>query len=105
MQDRVKRFGSDSYALAFARIESHYFVNGGFFPRVGELLLEAKRLSGIPGIIVHGRYDVVTPVQSAWALHSAWPGSELRIVPDAGHAMTEPGVVHELVTATRQLGR
>lgn len=101
--DRVKRFGTDSYALAFARIECHYFVNGGFFPRDGELLLEAKRLSGIPGIIVHGRYDVVTPVQSAWALHAAWPGSQLRIVPDAGHAMTEPGVVHELVTATMQL--
>ncbi len=100
--DRVRRFGSDRYARAFARIECHYFVNGGFFPRDGELLLEAKRLSGIPGIIVHGRYDVVTPVQSAWALHAAWPGSQLRIVPVAGHAMTEPGVVHELVTATRQ---
>ncbi len=100
--DRVKRFGSDSYARAFARIESHYFVNGGFFARDGELLLEAKKLSDIPGIIVHGRYDVVTPVQSAWALHAAWPGSQLRIVPDAGHAMTESGVVHELVTATRQ---
>ena len=100
--DRVKRFGSDSYARAFARIECHYFVNGGFFARDGELLLEAKKLSGIPGIIVHGRYDVVTPVQSAWALHAAWPGSQLRIVPDAGHAMTESGVVHELVTATRQ---
>ncbi len=100
--DRVKRFGSDCYARAFARIESHYFVNGGFFARDGELLLEAKKLSDIPGIIVHGRYDVVTPVQSAWALHAAWPGSQLRIVPDAGHAMTESGVVHELVTATRQ---
>ena len=100
--DRVKRFATDSYALAFARIESHYFVNGGFLPKDGELLLEAKKLSGIPGIIVHGRYDVVTPVQSAWALHEAWPGSQLRIVPDAGHAMTEPGIVHELVAATEQ---
>ncbi len=100
---RVERFGADSYALAFARIESHYFVNGGFLPRDGELLLEAKRLAGIPGIIVHGRYDVVTPVQSAFALHAAWPGSELRIVSDAGHAMTEPGIVEELVSATEQL--
>jgi proline iminopeptidase len=100
--DRVERFGTGSYALAFARIECHYFVNGGFFRRDGELLHEARRLSGIPGIIVHGRYDVVTPVQSAWALHRAWPGSQLRIVPDAGHAMTEPGIVHELVSATEQ---
>ena len=100
--ERVKRFGTDNYALAFARIECHYFVNGGFFPRDGELLLEAGKLPGIPGIIVHGRYDAVTPVQSAWALHAAWPGSQLRIVPDAGHAMTEPGIVHELVTATEQ---
>ncbi len=100
--ERVKRFGTDRYALAFARIESHYFVNGGFFPRDGELLLEAGRLSGIAGIIIHGRYDVVTPVQSAWSLHAAWPRSQLRIVPDAGHAMTEPGIVHELVTATEQ---
>ena len=99
--NRVKRFGTDTYARAFARIECHYFVNGGFFPRDGELLLEANKLSGIPGIIIHGRYDVVTPVQSAWALHAAWPGSHLRIVADAGHAMTEPGIVHELVAATQ----
>ncbi len=101
--ERVHRFGADNYALAFARIESHYFVNGGFFARDGELLLEAARLTGIPGTIVHGRYDVVTPVRSAVRLHDAWPDSELRIVADAGHAMTEPGIVHELVCATRKL--
>ena len=99
--DRVRRFTSDAYARAFARIECHYFVNRGFFPRDGELLLEAHRLAQIPGRIVHGRYDVVTPVRAAWLLHQAWPGSQLRIVPDAGHAMTEPGLIHELVTATR----
>lgn len=98
---RIERFGADTYALAFARIESHYFVNEGFFRRDGELLLEAHRLAGIPGIIVHGRYDVVTPVRSAVMLHHAWAGCELRIVPDAGHAMTEPGIVHELISATR----
>ena len=100
--DRVARFGADSYALAFARIESHYFVNAGFFRRDGELLLEARRLKGIPGVIVHGRYDVVTPVKSAVLLNQAWPESDLRIVADAGHAMTEPGIVHELVRATRK---
>jgi proline iminopeptidase len=100
--DRVARFGADTYALAFARIESHYFVNGGFFRRDGELLLEAGRLKDIPGVIVHGRYDVVTPVRSAVALNKAWSASDLRIVADAGHAMTEPGIVHELIRATRK---
>ena len=99
--ERILRFGADAYALAFARIESHYFMNAGFFPRDGELLLEAGQLAGIPGTIIHGRYDVVTPVRSAVRLHQAWPGSQLRIVPDAGHAMTEPGIVHELIEATR----
>jgi proline iminopeptidase len=100
--DRIARFGAESYALAFARIESHYFVNRGFFPRDGELLLQAARYAQIPGVIVHGRYDVVTPVCAAVRLHRAWPQSELRIVADAGHAMTEPGIVHELVRATRR---
>ncbi|MGQ0456106.1 MAG: prolyl aminopeptidase [Hyphomicrobium sp.] len=99
--ERIARFGADNYALAFARIEAHYFVNGGFFARDGELLHGAPRLRGLPGVIVHGRYDVVTPVRSALQLHEVWPGAELRIVPDAGHAMTEPGIVHELVRATR----
>lgn len=102
---RVARFGADEYALAFARIECHYFVNRGFFARDGELLINAGRLAGIPGIIVHGRYDVVTPVASAVRLKEAWPGAELRIVADAGHAMTEPGLIHELVRATRQFAR
>ena len=100
--DRVARFGADHYALAFARIESHYFVNGGFLRRDGELLHQAGRLHQIPGVIVHGRYDVVTPVRNAVALNKAWPNSDLRIVADAGHAMTEPGIVHELVRATRK---
>lgn len=100
--DRIERFAADSYALAFARIECHYFINRGFFAHEGELLLNASRIAGIPGVIVHGRYDVVTPVQSAVRLHQAWPKSQLRIVPDAGHAMTEPGITHELIRATRQ---
>jgi proline iminopeptidase len=100
--DRVARFGADTYALAFARIESHYFVNAGFFRRDGELLHEAHRLKDIPGVIVHGRYDVVTPVKNAVMLSKAWSAADLRIVPDAGHAMTEPGIVHELIRATRK---
>lgn len=97
---RVRAFANPAYALAFARIESHYFVNGGFFAEDGALLKQAHRLAGLAGVIVHGRYDVVTPVRSAWDLKRAWPGAELRIVPDAGHAMTEPGIIHELVRAT-----
>jgi proline iminopeptidase len=103
--ERIKRFSVQTYALAFARIECHYFKNGGFFARDGELLLNAHRLDGLPGTIVHGRYDMVTPLKNAWDLKKAWPGADLRIVPDAGHAMTEPGMVHELVAATRRYAR
>jgi proline iminopeptidase len=102
--DRVRHFANEIYALAFARIECHYFFNTGFFDSDGQLLKNAHRLANIPGVIVHGRYDVCTPFRNAWDLHKAWPRSELRMVPDAGHAMTEPGIVHELVSATRRLG-
>lgn len=98
---RVRAFANPDYALAFARIESHYFVNGGFFVEDGALLKQAHKLVGLSGVIVHGRYDVVTPLRSAWDLKAAWPGAELRIVPDAGHAMTEPGIIHELIRATQ----
>lgn len=101
--DRSRMFGNDTYALAFARIETHYFVNQGFFRRDGELLERAHRLHAIPGVIIHGRYDVVTPVRNAWDLKMAWPEADLRIVPDAGHAMSEPGIVHEIVAATSRL--
>lgn len=98
---RVSHFARDDYALAFARIECHYFMNGGFLESDNQLIANAHLLKGIPGVIVHGRYDVVTPLKSAWELARAWPGADLKIVPDSGHAMTEPGIVHELVSATR----
>jgi proline iminopeptidase len=101
--DRVGRFAADDYALAFARIEAHYFVNAGFFDHDGALLTNAHKLADIPGVIVHGRYDVVTPVRSALRLHEVWPRADLRIVEDAGHAMTEPGIIDELVQATQSL--
>ncbi|KAB2847996.1 MAG: prolyl aminopeptidase [Hyphomicrobiaceae bacterium] len=100
---RVERFAEADYALAFARIECHYFVNRGFFDSDDQLLRDANRLSGIPGVIVHGRYDVVTPIKSAFDLKAACPAADLRIVPDAGHAMSEAGIIHELVSATRRL--
>lgn len=104
-EERVKHFSQGDYALAFARIECHYFVHKGFFETDGQLIANAQLLKGIPGVIVHGRYDVVTPLKSAWELARAWPEAELKIVPDSGHAMTEPGIVHELVSATRAFGQ
>jgi len=92
--------GTEEFAVAFARIECHYFVNEGFFRADGQLLLDAHKLRTIPGVIVQGRYDVVCPMESAWALSRAWPEAELRVVPDAGHSAGEPGTVHELVSAT-----
>ena len=99
--DRERQFSQDYYALAFARIESHYFVNRGFFDADDQLLRNVDRLKNIPAVIVHGRYDVVTPVKNAFDLASAWPEAKLRVVPDSGHAMIEPGIVHELIAATR----
>ncbi|MEZ5851671.1 MAG: prolyl aminopeptidase [Hyphomicrobiaceae bacterium] len=101
-RERIELFGTQSYALAFARIECHYFVHGGFLSHDGALLDGVDRLRHIPCTIVHGRYDVVTPLRNAFDLKARWPEADLRIVPDAGHAMTEPGIVHELIAATRR---
>ncbi len=103
--NRLAQFAADFYALAFARIECHYFVNGGFLESDDQLVRNASRLATIPGIIVHGRYDVVTPFRNAWDLKKAWPEADLRVVPDAGHAMTERGILHELISATEQFAR
>ena len=97
---RVAEFGADHFAIAFARIECHYFVNGGFFAEDGQLLANAHRLSAIPGAIIQGRYDVVTPPATAWDLHRAWPRASFTMVPDAGHTATEPGIADALVRAT-----
>ncbi len=101
-EGRIRAFGADQFAIAFARIECHYFQHGGFLEADDQLLVQAQRLAGIRGTIVHGRYDVVTPLTNAWALHQVWPQADLRIVGDAGHAMTEPGTIHELIAATRR---
>lgn len=92
--------GEDAFALAFARIENHYFVNGGFFEVDGQLLRDVSRIRSIHAVIVQGRYDVVCPLRSAWDLHRAWPEADLRIVADAGHSAFEPGITHELICAT-----
>lgn len=89
----------DAFALAFARIEAHYFVNKGFLEE-GQLIRDAARLRGISGTIVQGRYDVVTPAVTAWDLHKAWPKAQFHLVDDAGHASSEPGILHHLIEAT-----
>jgi proline iminopeptidase len=95
----VKKFGGGRFADAFARIEAHYFVNRGFLAK-DQLLRNARRLRHIPAVIVQGRYDVVCPATSAWALHRAWPEAKLVMVPDAGHSMSEPGIRSALIEAT-----
>jgi len=85
--------------LALARIEAHYLVNKAFLEE-GQLIANAHRLSRIPGVIVQGRYDAVTPAATAFELHKAWPRAQLQIVPDAGHASSEPGILRRLVAAT-----
>ncbi len=92
-------FAQPHVALALARIECHYFVNDAFL-QPDELLNGTDRLRGIPGVIVHGRYDMICPLENAWSLHRRWPESELRIVPDAGHSAAEPGIRAALVEAT-----
>ena len=97
-----EHFSADAFALAFARIECHYFINKGFFDRDDQLLADAPKLRAIPGVIIQGRYDVVTPMETAWALHRAWPEAAFEIIPDAGHTATEPGITDALIRATDQ---
>jgi proline iminopeptidase len=101
----IERFGGDSFAEAFARIECHYFVNGAFLRSDTQLLDDVPRIAHLPGVIVQGRYDVVCPARSAWDLHRRWPKSRLVMVGDAGHSISEPGIVDALIQATDDFGR
>ena len=94
----LNHFGDPFTALSLARIECHYFVNDSFL-EPDQILRDAARLAEIPGHIVHGRYDVVCPVENAWELHLAWPRAQLEIIPDAGHSATESGTTDALVRA------
>jgi proline iminopeptidase len=96
----VQSFDDDKHALEFARIENHYFTNNAFFSSDNFLLEQATMLRGIPGVIIHGRYDVVCPLKNAWELHKLWPESQIHIVPDAGHSAWEPGILTKLLEAT-----
>jgi proline iminopeptidase len=103
--DLIKRTGEDQFAEAFARIECHYFINGGFFKKDGELLDNIARIHHLPAIIVQGRYDIVCPAESAYELHCAWPKSQLQVVPDSGHSALELGISAQLVAATNSFKR
>ncbi|MEQ9435164.1 prolyl aminopeptidase [Hyphomonas sp.] len=92
-------FGEDEFALAFARIENHYFTHAGWLDE-GQLLRDAGRLKDIPGTIVHGRYDMPCPARFAWALHKAWPEADFHLIEGAGHAYSEPGILDQLIRAT-----
>lgn len=98
--EAIEHYEDPQIALAFARIECHYFINKSFMPTPNYLIEQANILQAIPTRIVQGRYDVVCPMVSAWELKKALPAADLRIVPDAGHSISEPGIMRELLQAT-----
>jgi proline iminopeptidase len=102
---RPAKFNEEEFSVAFARIECHFFTNKGFFDHDNWILDNIDGIRGIPGWIVQGRFDVVTPPDSAWSLHKAWPEARFEMIWDAGHASTEPGIVDALVRATDQAAR
>jgi proline iminopeptidase len=104
-QERIDSFSADAFAVAFARIECHYFVHGGFFERDDQLIADVDRIRRIPAVIVQGRYDVCTPMKTAWDLKKAWPEAEFKLIDDAGHAASEPGIIDALVRATNRFAR
>ncbi|MBO6725639.1 MAG: prolyl aminopeptidase [Rhizobiaceae bacterium] len=99
----TEQHGGDDFALAFARIENHFFVHAGWLEE-GQLIRDAHKLKGIPGVIIHGRYDMPCPARYAWELAKAWPDARLHIVEGAGHAYSEPGILHHLIEATDRFG-
>lgn len=98
----VDHFARPSTALSLARIECHYFMNDSFL-EAGQILSNMYRLAAIPAIIVHGRYDIVCPIENAWALHRAWPQATLKIIADAGHSASEPSITDALIKAAMTL--
>ncbi len=102
---RENAMSDASYSRAFARLESHYFVNRGFLDADDQIMRDVGRIKDIPGVIVQGRYDMICPPRTAWELHKAWPASEIQIIPDAGHALSEPGVSAALLQAVKRFSR
>src|SRR5690606_17040668 len=98
----IQESSEDEFALAFARIECHYFTNKAFFPTGNYLIENVHKIRHIPAEIVHGRYDVVCPIENAWELHRAWPEARLHIVADSGHSALEAGIASKLVEITER---
>lgn len=98
----ISTFSNDGFAEAFARIECHYFINGIWMRSDNQILDDVYKIRHIPCEIVHGRYDVVCPLENAWDLHRAWPESRLHVIPDAGHSAKEPGILSQLIEATER---
>lgn len=96
------KFTGDQMAVALARIECHYFVNGCWFEHPDQLLRNVGRIRHIPAVIVHGRYDVVCPVKNAFDLHAVWPEAKFEVIADAGHAVNEPGIMHALMASVER---
>jgi proline iminopeptidase len=96
----IEQAEDEPYSIAFARLECHYFVNGGFFTTERQLLDGIDAIRHIPTIIIQGRYDLVCPMQTAWELHRAWPEAEFNIIPTAGHSAFESDILSELLSAT-----
>ncbi len=102
--ERVKSFSSPEFALAFALIENHYFINGGFLEHENQLLDGVDKIRSIPTVIVQGRYDIVCPPTTALELANRWPEASLRMCPFAGHSAFEEEITHELIEATNNFG-
>ncbi len=100
----VEHYDNPYNALSLARIESHYFVNNSFLAP-NQIIDNAGALGDIPGVIVHGRYDMICPLENAWELHRAWSASQLHIIPGAGHSATEKGIVDALIRATNEMAK
>ncbi|MGO4105376.1 prolyl aminopeptidase [Leifsonia sp. YAF41] len=97
--ETIAKFTEPAFAVAFARIENHFFASNGWF-EPNQLIRDAPLLKDIPAVIVQGRYDMCTPAFTAWELHKAWPEAEFRMIADAGHAFDEPGILDALIEAT-----
>ena len=96
----ISDFSDDKFAEAFARIECHYFMNNCWFNSDNHLIENMHKIKHIPGVIIHGRYDIVCPVIQAWDLHKAWPEADLHIIPDAGHSIFEDGIKNKILEYT-----
>jgi len=102
--EAMAKFTKPHNAMALSRIETHYFMNKGFIEE-NQILRNMDAIKDIPGTIVHGRYDMVCPLDNAYLLHHHWPASELHIVRDAGHSASEPGNVDALIRATHDIAK